>query len=116
MAGGWIGVDLDGTLAEYNNFEGITIIGRPIPRMVDRVKRWLQEGKKVKVFTARVSGKHNPQDVELARKAIQAWCGTHIGVVLEVTNEKDWAMWQLWDDRAVQVIPNTGLRADGERE
>jgi hypothetical protein len=27
---------------------------------------------------------------------------------LEVTNAKDMDMIELWDDRAVQVIPNTG--------
>ena len=31
-----------------------------------------------------------------------------------MTHEKDFRMIQLWDDRCVQVIPNTGLRADGE--
>jgi hypothetical protein len=30
-----------------------------------------------------------------------------------VTREKDFAMIELWDDRAVQVVTNTGERADG---
>jgi hypothetical protein len=113
MSGGWIGVDLDGTLAEYSHFEGPTIIGKPIPRMVERVKRWLAEGRTVKIFTARVC--KGPTDVKLIRQAIEVWCAQHIGRKLEVTNEKDWGMVELWDDRAVQVIPNTGIRADGER-
>jgi hypothetical protein len=29
-------------------------------------------------------------------------------------SKKDYAMHELWDDRAVQVIPNTGVRADGK--
>ena len=49
---GWIGVDLDGTLAVYYDWE---IIGDPIPLMVERVQQWLKEGKHVKIFTARVS-------------------------------------------------------------
>lgn len=113
MVEGWIGVDLDGTLAEYSHFEGATVIGKPIARMVARVKRWLEEGKTVKIFTARVS--HGPTEVEIVRRAIQSWCTEHIGRPLEVTNQKDWNMIELWDDRAVQVIPNTGIRADGER-
>ncbi len=32
---------------------------------------------------------------------------------LEITNSKDLAMLELWDDRCVQLIPNTGRRADG---
>ena len=36
---GWIGVDLDATLAYYDGFKGPEHIGEPIPQMVDRVKR-----------------------------------------------------------------------------
>ncbi len=35
----------------------------------------------------------------------------HIGKELEITNVKDFGMIELWDDRAVQVIPNTGITA-----
>ena len=49
-------------------------------------------------------------DVAAARAAIQAWCVEHIGVALPVTNEKDFAMTELWDDRAVGVHRNTGVR------
>jgi hypothetical protein len=45
--------------------------------------------------------------------AIDAWCLEHLGRTLEVTAIKDYGMLQLWDDRCVQVIPNTGRRADG---
>jgi len=53
---GWIGVDLDGTLAKYDKWIGVHHIGDPIPLMVDRVKEWLRQGITVKVFTARVHG------------------------------------------------------------
>ena len=82
--------------------------------MVARVKRWLDEGEEVCIFTARVA-----EEDPVARKeivnAIERWCVEHIGRVLPVTNVKDFHMIELWDDRAVQVIPNTGLavRADG---
>lgn len=103
MSQGWVGVDLDGTLAHYIAFEGPTSIGDPIPAMVDRVKRWLAMGQDVRIFTARIS------DGELAtRTAIVEWCVKHIGQALPVTNVKDYAMVELWDDRCVQVIPNTG--------
>lgn len=39
---------------------------------------------------------------------IQAWCLEHIGTALRVTASKDFAMIQLWDDRAVAVEMNTG--------
>lgn len=97
----WIGVDLDGTLAEYDHWRGDQHIGKPIPVMVERVKRWLSEGKEVKIFTARAYA----NDVEPIKK----WCLTHIGCELPITCIKDYGMIELWDDRAVQVIPNKGV-------
>lgn len=108
----WYGFDLDGTLAQYDRWRGIEHIGEPIPRMVVRVKWMLAQGRDVRIFTARVcpmAGRDLPRVVEV----IQAWCLENIGQVLPITHEKDFGMVELWDDRVVQVIPNTGLRADG---
>jgi hypothetical protein len=103
----WIGIDLDRTIAVYKEFINPMHIGEPIPEMVDRVKKLLTEGKyKVKIFTARVS------DLEQAKEAIpaiQEWCLKHIGQVLEITCMKDFGCIEVWDDRAKQVDPNTGI-------
>lgn len=109
MNNGWIGVDLDGTLAEYDGWKGPDHIGAPVPLMVERVKKWLSDGIPVKIFTARVWG----EDRDGVATIIQDWCEKHIGQRLEVTCTKDYGMLSLWDDRAIQVIPNTGKRADG---
>jgi hypothetical protein len=111
---GWIGVDLDGTLAAYDGWQGEMHIGEPVPIMVDRVKTWLSEGKDVRIFTARVNQVSATVEEERAVRArIEDWCAEHLGQRLPITNEKDYGMIELWDDRCVQVIPNTGLRADG---
>lgn len=52
-ADGWIGVDLDGTLAHYAGWVGPDHIGEPIPAMLARVQQWIAEGRTVKIFTAR---------------------------------------------------------------
>lgn len=117
---GWIGVDLDGTLAHYDSWRGIEHIGAPIVPMVARVKRWLAEGHEVRIFTARVDGGEVAigmgdqngvahRDVARVRMFIEAWCLQHIGQILPITNVKDYGMHELWDDRAVQVHPNTGF-------
>ena len=116
---GWIGVDLDGTLAKYEGYKGPDYIGEPIPAMLCRVKQWLAEGKTVKIFTARVDGGRaaillgNDEgwkfaDVEGIKKPIREWCKRHIGVELEITNVKDYGMVELWDDLAIRVEKNTG--------
>lgn len=106
---GWIGVDLDGTLAEYDGWKGISHVGKPIAAMVDRVKAWLTEGQEVRIFTARVSGPEGGR----AAHHIKLWLLEQGLPQLEITCLKDYQMVELWDDRAVQVIPNTGRRADG---
>jgi len=54
VGAGWIGVDLDGTLAIYTELTPLLKIGEPIPPMVDRVKRWIAEGHEVRIMTARM--------------------------------------------------------------
>lgn len=108
----WIGVDLDGTLAHYTSWKGVNHIGEPIPIMIERVKRWLAAGKTVKIFTARFHS-HNWENLDGSLvdvvTPIEEWCLKHIGQVLPITNVKDFHMVELWDDRCIQVIPNTGL-------
>jgi hypothetical protein len=105
-SGGWIGVDLDGTLAEYGGWSGPASIGKPVPKMLERVKAWLAADIEVRIVTARAK---DAASIE----AVQTWCKRHLGQQLQVTREKDFAMIELWDDRAVQVVMNTGVRADG---
>ena len=107
---GWVGVDLDGTLAFYDHWRGPEHIGAPIAAMVRRVKAWRAKGIEVRIFTARVGG--SIADAAAARPHIQAWSQQHLGEVLPVTATKDYGMYELWDDRAVQVECNTGRRMD----
>lgn len=105
---GWIGVDLDGTLAFYDKWRGESYIGDPIPEMVDRVKKWLAEGRDVRILTARASDGKWKQPDHPAIVAIEKWCLKHIGQILPITCEKDPMMIEIWDDKAVQVVENTG--------
>jgi len=103
----WIGVDLDGTLAYCDTsreWKGPQDIGPPIPAMVARVKRWLENGQEVRILTARAS--HNTEEY-LA--PVRAWCLEHLGCELPIVAAKDHDMIEFWDDRAVQVIPNLGV-------
>jgi hypothetical protein len=109
---GWIGVDLDGTLAEYGHWQGEAHVGAPIPAMVARVTAWLAEGREVRIFTARVGCAADM--LEAVETPIKAFCVAQFGVELPITNVKDFGMIELWDDRCVQVVPNTGERVDGK--
>jgi hypothetical protein len=103
---GWIGVDLDGTLAHYTKWVGIEHVGAPVPAMLERVKRWVEKGHEVRIFTARVA--YEPER-ETVIRVIQDWCERHGLPRLAVTNVKDFGMIELWDDRCVSVEMNTGL-------
>ncbi len=98
---GWIGVDLDGTLAFHDANSPMVRIGEPIPLMVKRVKTMIDQGLRVKIFTARAQ---DSDQILLIRK----WLLENDLPALEITNIKDYNMVKLFDDRAVQVESNTG--------
>jgi len=114
---GWIGVDFDGTLAEYHGWKHPSN-GKPIPAMVERVKAWLADDIEVRIFTARVAvtgdyvtaseRRDNQAFAAEMTKEIEDWCEQHIGRRLRVTATKDYSCIAIYDDRAVQVRMNTG--------
>jgi len=114
---GWIGVDLDGTLARYEGWKGDGKIGEPIEAMSQRVREWLAQGKEVRIFTARawewetapVGSEKTAMYKDQVYPIVQ-WAEKHFGQLLRVTCMKDYGMIELWDDRAIQVRMNTGER------
>ena len=111
--GGWIGVDFDGTLAEYTGWKGADVLGKPLMPMVHRVRQWLDQGVEVRIVTARacpVKPEGYENDIPTAVAAIHEWCIEQFGQPLVVTYQKDYNMIELWDDRAVAVLPNDGRK------
>jgi hypothetical protein len=98
---GWIGIDLDGTLAYMDPMSGTSIIGPPVPRMLELARKLMRDGYRIKIFTARAS---DSQQIGMILK----WLRENGLPELEITNMKDYEMIRLYDDRAVQVIANTG--------
>ncbi len=99
MSNGWIGVDLDGTLAEYE--ATCKTIGKPVPLMLARVVQWLEQGIEVRIFTARAT---DPIMIPVIKIWLKQW-----GLPdLKVTCCKDFAMIALYDDRCIRVETNTG--------
>ena len=108
----WVGVDLDGTLAEYHGWEGLYHIGRPVQPMVERLHRWCDVGYRVeddsgrlivtvrrfKIFTARMA-QADPEQNKNVLIAVQKWLVAYGLPRLEVTARKDLACLEIWDDR-----------------
>jgi len=109
---GCVAFDLDGTLAEYHGWNGISHIGMPIIAMVDRLKQYRANGVKCVIFTARAS---DAPDQEMAMKIIDAWSLLHLGEILPITNKKTPDIVRIYDDRARQVIENTGFVVGEEK-
>jgi len=103
----WFGIDFDGTLATYDEWRGPGHVGKPIQKSINFVKGLLKSGRKVKIFTARVS---NPDEEDEAREAIRDFCRKHFGKTFPITNEKDPQMIGLLDDKLdmKKVKQNTG--------
>ena len=101
MKNSWIGIDLDGTLAHYDGFQGEEIIGEPVPRMMNHLKKFLENKDTVKIFTARAG-------TIKGTAAVKKWLKKNGLPDIEVTNVKDYQMKRLYDDRAIRVEQNTG--------
>ena len=97
----WTGVDLDGTLAFYDRSSSSDRIGDPVPAMLKLVKKMINHGIRVKIFTARAQ---DPEQLPIIRK----WLKKNNLPELEITNVKDYYMQRLYDDRCIQVEQNTG--------
>jgi hydroxymethylpyrimidine pyrophosphatase-like HAD family hydrolase len=91
-------VDLDGTLAYYDHWRGISHIGEPIEPMLAQVKKWVRQGHTIRIFTARA---HDPHALPIIRE----WLLANGLPELVITNIKGQI---LFDDRARQVIYNSG--------
>jgi len=108
----WIAVDFDGTLATWGCpwNKDYSATGSPIPKMIGRVKKWLSEGKDVRIFTARADQYHPSGTLSSSamRRPLEAWCLKHLGQILPITNRKDYWCRVIYDDRAIQVIKDTG--------
>lgn len=113
-------VDLDKTLAHHESLQPgqdyqPQEIGEPIPEMVAKVKQAIASGAEVHIFTARVFPGDNYQeslDSTLATIAIAEWCKKYLGQVLPVTCMKSLELDEILDDKATQIVPNTGLTSD----
>jgi len=101
---GWIGVELDGTLAHYalhSHQQQSLAIGAPVEKMYKRVQQWLMMDIDVRLFTARAADPR--MDLVIA-----AWLKEHQLEKLKVTCEKNFAMAQFWDDCGIHVVSNNG--------
>jgi hypothetical protein len=139
--GGWIGVDFDGTLFTFEGDIWVkwNVFGKPIKPMIDRVLLWCAAGVEVRILTARiglpinmfndpnglymsmrlsnrcvVSGELYSDD--LMQTAIQDHLERHGMPRLPVQCYKGGRMIEFWDDRAIQVVPNTGRTLAEEHE
>ncbi|WP_288842490.1 hypothetical protein [uncultured Deefgea sp.] len=103
----WIGVDLDGTLAEsvVGNRAQYSI-GEAIEPMLNRVKKWIDDGQfEVKIFTARAAD--NKQI-----NGIQRWLDDNGIGGCKITNQKDADMVAIFDNISIRVEENTGKICD----
>lgn len=105
-----VAVDLDGTLAERPKGEfDPEVVGDPVPKMMERVRKWIDEGREVVIFTARAA---SPKNIPPVKK----WLKEQGLPDLKVTCRKTPDLEELWDDRARQVKIDTGELVKGAAE
>lgn len=100
-----IACDLDGTLAHYDGWKGVRHIGCIVPSIKQAILNAQAQGHEVWIFTARVS---DPAEASEAANVIDKWLEENGLDQLTITATKHKFFTQFWDDRALQVIKNTG--------
>lgn len=105
---GVIAFDLDGTLAKYTGWRGMQHIGIPIKKMVDKAMAYHNVGKKVVIFTARVSVDRTNE------KFIKKWLADNKLPLWQITAIKSMKFVKIYDDRAIAVETNTGRILGGK--
>jgi len=103
----WYAFDLDKTLAEYPPKNGESI-GKPIPTMVAKLRSYIAKGRDCRIFTARVGPDKTATELTQFKYDLRLWLLRQGLPSLEATVTKDRWMEELWDDKAKQVVPNTG--------
>ena len=104
--GNWLGVDLDGTLAQYHGWVSEEHIGEPVVSIVAALNARRADGWKIVIFTARVSG--DSEEAQRAEVAIWKWLDFYNIKAEGITCTKHKHFAEFWDDRARQVIFNKG--------
>ena len=114
-------VDLDGVLAEYTGWQGLDLMGAPLPGAVEFTRR-LSEFAEVVVFTTRCSAEPNREELgeptrpasDLAPRLLQKvkyWLDKHDFAYTEIyIGQGKPAASAYIDDRAVRCSPQTDPR------
>lgn len=99
---GWIGFDLDNTLATDTPFRrDDSLIGYPKDGMVKVARELIENGEDVRIFTARAYKMDT-----LTKIAIENWCLIHLGKILPIQAHKDHDLLYFFDDKAQPLGPH----------
>lgn len=102
-------VDFDGTLAKHTSDEYQREIGEPIFPMIELIKKEIESGAEVKIFTARASCWADAME----KTDIEIFCLKYLGRILPITAIKEHYIDVYYDDRAIQVVRNKGILING---
>ena len=105
----WLAVDLDGTLAVYDGWKGEEHIGDLVLPIAEKIKQRVNDGWKVAIFTARVSGQAS--EAAHAERIIWGWLEDNkiAHFISGITAVKGKHFTEFWDDRAIAVAKNHGF-------
>jgi len=114
MKGIHIALDFDRTLAFYHGGKnGISTVGAPVPKILNRLKVWLDKDYKVSIFTARVApagkaGLRSEAFIKNQTRMIWDFLERNGIPKLPVTAIKYPHFTHFFDDKAIKVDENDG--------
>lgn len=102
----YIGIDFDATLAHRKSGDSNRVLGEPIPQMLERVKSYVNNNIRVKIFTARAA--HTGKALVSQLYLLRNWMHKYGLPELEISNVKCDKLRLLIDDKACRCEKNTG--------
>jgi len=103
-------IGLDGVLAYYERWGNEGDIGEPINDMKNKILKWINNGITIKIFTARA---YKEESINHIRKWLLL---NGLPPTLEITNIKGTDCDLILDNKAREVIHNTGMIIDRTNE
>ena len=103
-----IAVDLDGTLAKYNEWNGINVIGEPNKECVKLLNQLEKEGWYIIINTCRLNGSWENIDYDSAFNTLSKWLRNHSIPYDKIATKLDGKVVAdiYLDDRAVNFSKN----------
>jgi len=114
-----VAIDVDGVLATYDGWKGLTNLGDPIPGAVEMTHALNEAGYKIIIHTTRINDQLNKMPSDFEPHDRNVWLAHLLSIIRNWLDKHEFAYHEIWqiegkpiahiylDDRALACVPMT---------